>query len=147
MQSLAVLFILLSNFLSPQVAQASPPPSLFTNAIIQSDNISTSSVEWLSDEIWKYANEYDQDPYTAMDIINCESGFRSNATSTTDDTGYFQINKIHTQEMYNMKMDIHNPDDNIHFGFYLMSKEGLSPWNSSKSCWSLHPVSGGLKSP
>lgn len=116
----AVLFALLANFSNVPVAYAQIIPPV----------------------VAKYAAEYDQDPYTALDIMYCESGFK-NVPSPTNDIGPMQINLIHAQEASKMGLDLDNYEDNIQYGFYLMSQQGLKPWSSSENCWESHPVSGG----
>lgn len=81
-----------------------------------------------------------------MDIIYCEGGFNDVRYSPTSDIGPMQINSIHTPEARKMGINLKVYDDNVHYGIYLMSQEGLSPWNSSKLCWEKHPISGGNKS-
>lgn len=84
-----------------------------------------------------------------MHVADCESGqhgkpdtarqFDSQGnvlTNATHDYGYFQINKVHIKEAANMGYDLMTKEGNIAFAIYLYNKEGLTPWNPSKSCWS-----------
>lgn len=73
-----------------------------------------------------------------FNLIECESSFNPNAMHTnkndTADIGLFQINSVHWERAKKLGYDVKKPVDNILFGFYLLSTEGLKPWNSSKKC-------------
>lgn len=90
-----------------------------------------------------YSQQYNQDPFLIMDIIYCEGGFNEIKDSPTSDTGPMQVNSVHRSESSKMGLNLRVWDDNIHYGVFLMARDGLSPWNASKSCWEKHPVSGG----
>jgi hypothetical protein len=81
----------------------------------------------------------EKDNQTIMKMIRisfCESGHRENAfninTNKTLDRGVFQLNSIHK--------DISNKDafdfeKNIRYAWGMQTKQGFTPWNSSKHCW------------
>ena len=52
------------------------------------------------------------------------------------DIGVMQINDyFHEQKALELGLNIYDNEDNIAYGALLMSKQGLSPWSSSKKCW------------
>jgi hypothetical protein len=112
---------------------------LFAQNIAFAQEIPTSVAIWSS--------YYNQNPYIIMDIISCEGFFGEVKDSPTNDVGPMQINLIHKPEAIKMGLNLRLYDDNVHYGVYLMSKEGLKPWNASKACWSKHPISGGPQGP
>ena len=81
---------------------------------------------------------------TIRDIIYCESGFNPTAVNKnkngSTDHSLFQINSIHKKEMSGVGLDIKDPTDNLIYGAYLMSKDGLKHWNSSKACWAKQSI-------
>lgn len=143
MQSIAILFALLSSYLNvPTVyAQDYSPVSYLIESKVSLDQ---DTVSWLATTTEKYADQYGQNAYIAIDIMYCESHFRFHITSPTNDVGLMQINKIHLGEAKKMGLNLYDPEDNIHFGFYLMSiHPDLHDWSASKYCWIKHPISGG----
>lgn len=78
-------------------------------------------------------------PELAQKIIWCESQNNPNARNVnkngTIDYGLMQVNSVHIPAMEKLGLDIENPEDNLQYGLLLLSKNGLQPWKSSKSCW------------
>jgi hypothetical protein len=97
----------------------------------------------LESELDRLVERYDL-PYEAAfvkELIRCESSLHAHATGTQavvgKDIGWMQINTYyHLSDSKKMGLDIYNKWDNLEYGFYLMSKRGLSPWSASKHCWS-----------
>ena len=89
--------------------------------------------------IYDLADQYDVDRNTVVAIAKCESRLVINATNKnkngTIDRGLLQVNSIHTKRAKDMGFDLNMPSESLEFGVWLMSKEGLRPWNSSKHCW------------
>ena len=88
-----------------------------------------------------YAEEYGVDLKLANAIISCESRYNENAIGTLavvgEDVGLWQINSyFHKQTALSMGLDIYKVEDNIKYGFYLLSTEGVRHWYPSKLCWS-----------
>lgn len=88
------------------------------------------------------SEEYGQSYIVALSIMNCESrlSFIHNTTlnrNGTTDYGYWQINEIHRGEALNQGFDITDPDQNLEYGMRLLQKQGVKPWNASKTCWDL----------
>ena len=85
------------------------------------------------------AKQYNVDENKVMAILNCESRFIPDAINTntngTKDYSYWQINSIHKNRALELGYDILKPEDNLEFGFILLSTEGDRHWNSSKKCW------------
>lgn len=97
-------------------------------------------------EFSRLAKKYNQNPVLAQRIIDCEGlaykrignnkNYRNGVMWSTD-IGWWQINDYyHEQNALKLGLDIHNEWDNLEYGFILMSEQGTSPWNASKSCWS-----------
>lgn len=94
----------------------------------------------LDGEISRFAVKYHQDAKLAARILYCESRRDNSAINLSsavgEDVGFFQINTYwHQKTAEAMGLDIYSPEDNLEYGFYLMSKEGTQPWNASKKCW------------
>lgn len=84
-------------------------------------------------------------PEIFIDIAECESTTRQydnrheplKGLVDADDTGVLQINKrYHAEKAEALGMDLDSPVGNIAYAKHLYETKGLSPWNSSKSCWS-----------
>lgn len=76
----------------------------------------------------------------ARRIIKCESNFKADAVNNQakvgQDIGYFQLNSYFWKDtMLDMGWNIYNPLDNLEAGFWLLSKQGSSPWIWSEHCW------------
>lgn len=75
---------------------------------------------------------------TMIRIAKCESGYRAEAinvnTNRTIDRGVFQVNSIH-KALSNK--DAFDYESNIRFAYQLQGKQGFTPWNASKKCWSI----------
>ena len=92
-------------------------------------------------EVIRLATKYGQDETLVRKIIFCESTVYAHATGTKAvvgiDVGYFQINTyFHEATAKKMGLDIYKWEDNLEYGFWLMSREGTQPWSASKFCWS-----------
>lgn len=77
-------------------------------------------------------------------IIQCESGGVAEAKNInyidgipwSEDVGYWQINNyFHEESLALLGWDIYNPEDNLEAGFFLLSTQGLQPWDASSFCW------------
>lgn len=100
----------------------------------------------LQERIRSYAAEYGVDAVTADAIIYCESTYRpaaihENRVGTTTrvwsrDWGYWQLND-HYQKTDALKagFDITDPDQNLEYGFIILSEKGTAPWSASRPCW------------
>ena len=100
----------------------------------------------LQEKINALAKEYGQNPVLAYNIIKCE-GLRyktlgnnqnldeyGNVWST--DIGPWQINDYyHEKTMAKLGLNIHDLDDNLRYGFILLSTQGTQPWSASRYCW------------
>lgn len=105
-------------------------------------------------EVARLALKYDQSESLARKIIFCESTIYSRAenknyrlqwnselgTSTmthwSSDWGYWQVNDFyHEKEARRMGYNIYKWEDNLEYGFWLMSKQGTQPWSASRHCW------------
>lgn len=61
---------------------------------------------------------------------------RKNGTVWSTDIGYWQINDYYWGSFFKkMGLDIHNPDDNLRAGFWILQHDGTQPWLWSKKCW------------
>lgn len=81
-----------------------------------------------------------------MKIITCESraygakavhqNLDKNGNVWSTDVGPWQINDYyHEARAASMGLDIHSTEDNIRYGFILMSEQGTAPWKASRYCW------------
>jgi hypothetical protein len=53
-----------------------------------------------------------------------------------DDIGRFQINqRYHGTAAAKLGFDLFSPIGNTQYAMYLYEREGLKPWNASRSCW------------
>jgi soluble lytic murein transglycosylase-like protein len=96
------------------------------------------------DLISYYAKQYGQNETLARKIIYCESGNKKDAIGYnyrkgelwSTDIGYWQINNYyHQARMTELGLNIYNTEDNIKFGFMLLSEQGTTPWKASEKCW------------
>ncbi len=70
-------------------------------------------------------------------IAACESRLQADASNPTnpdqsEDVGLFQINSIHAQPRHRML----DPVLNVEFAYRLFLTYGVTPWESSRHCWS-----------
>lgn len=69
-------------------------------------------------------------------VVECESGWDTEATSTTKDQGIFQLNlPSHLETSKTLGYNIFNWRDNIRYGVELYKAQGLKPWKASRFCW------------
>lgn len=97
-------------------------PVLNPNLSERQQNIS------LIKKIWK------KDAAIGLEIARCESGYSTKGPHVANnnksvDQGVFSINSIH--EMPEME----NAVANISYAYTMYLKQGLDPWESSRSCW------------
>lgn len=102
-----------------------------------------------------YSKPYIVEPETKQEIIipeelqkifNCESGnthYEKDGVTVlrgklnNDDLGIAQINLYHHQKQAEeMGLDLFKEEDSIKYALWLYEKEGNTPWNWSKPCWS-----------
>jgi len=134
---LNVLFILFSTALIPNaVTYVSPPLEVIETKVEQPLNVRIEAL----------ATKYRVDVSVANRIIKCESSFKENAFNKnikdgvhwSTDFGYFQVNDFfHEKEMIKIGLDIHTPNDNLEYGFYLLQRDGTRHWKASSKCWNL----------
>lgn len=96
--------------------------------------------------IYKLAPAYGINPELAIAITHCEgSSYKrvgnnkniKNGEHWSTDVGWWQINDYyHEAQALKMGLNIYNDKDNIIYGLWLMSKEGVNPWKASQYCWS-----------
>ena len=113
----------------------------------------------LQEKINALAKEYGQNPVLAYNIIRCEGmryetlgnnknwrtrtiGYNQDGTAITQryvwstDIGPWQINDYyHEKTMAKLGLNIHDLDDNLRYGFILLSTQGTQPWSASRYCW------------
>lgn len=105
-------------------------------------------------EVTRLAIKYGQNESLARKIISCESSLYGSAENKnyrpefdpktdittmvhwSSDWGYFQVNDYwHEQTAKKMGLDIFNWEDNLEYGFYLLSTDGTRHWAASRHCW------------
>jgi hypothetical protein len=91
-------------------------------------------------EVSRLAIKYGQDEALARKIIFCESTVYSGAVGNHavvgKDIGYWQINTyFHESDALKMGYNIYKWEDNLEYGFWLLSKQGTQPWSASRGCW------------
>lgn len=73
-----------------------------------------------------------KDQNIGLALARCESGYKTTAISSTADFGLFQISHIHSLD----KDDLFNPVANTLVAYKMWQEQGLTPWFSSRNCWS-----------
>lgn len=101
--------------------------------------------ESLQAQVYRLAEEYHQDPALALKIIKCEGrmynmavnvNYDANGVAWSRDWGPWQINDYyHEKAALKMGLDIYDTEDNIRYGFILLSTQGTGPWKASQHCW------------
>ncbi len=76
---------------------------------------------------------FGKDADMAFRIISCESGWRTDVISRTNDIGLFQINlAAHGVKIALTRAEqiawLQNPDNNIAFAYELFKKSSWAPW-------------------
>lgn len=62
---------------------------------------------------------------------------KGQTTAWSNDIGPLQVNDyFHEGKMVKAGLKITNPVDSLKFGMEMMAKQGTTPWNWSKGCWS-----------
>lgn len=88
--------------------------------------------------------QYFSDAPILIEIARCESNFRHHTNNgevlrgyaNRSDIGVMQINKYyHGDKAKALGVDIFSRDGNMEYARYLYEKEGVTPWNASRSCW------------
>ncbi len=74
-------------------------------------------------------------------IASCESSLHHAVNgkvveSKTGDSGLFQINQIHKEELDRLKLNPMKLEDNVKYAKYLFDRSGVKSWYWSKDCWS-----------
>lgn len=84
-------------------------------------------------------------PKTLINIGFCESGNRQfnkdgsvlRGKVNPKDVGKYQINeKYHLAKSIELEMDIYTEQGNEEYAMWLYQREGSTPWNWSRPCWS-----------
>lgn len=94
---------------------------------------------WTVEEVKAYlvekSLEYELDPVMVLEIARCESGYRKDVVSVTNDVGLLQVNmKVHSGSMAAMGYSFSNWEDVTAYGLRLMKEQGTRPWKNSKPC-------------
>ena len=120
--------------------------------------IEEEKAPWTFETLVPYlAVKYGQNEVLAREIIRCESG--SNPIAKGDnfhfelradeegverqvwvlwssDHGYWQVNDFyHELAAKQMGLDIYNWEENLEYGFILLSRDGTRHWKASAYCW------------
>ncbi|HWB34254.1 MAG TPA: transglycosylase SLT domain-containing protein [Candidatus Paceibacterota bacterium] len=92
----------------------------------------------------EYVRDYFADEPILAEVASCESHFRQfdsngnvlkNANSSA--IGIMQIMaSVHSETAAELGLDPTTMQGNLAYAKYLYDKNGLSPWNASKACWS-----------
>ena len=99
----------------------------------------TKEKEWTLEEVKAWVShralELELNTEAVFKIISCESGWKKEIVSRTNDRGLFQINmKAHSGSMVAQGYDSSKWEDLAEYGFQLLRKEGYKPWFNSSSC-------------
>ena len=93
----------------------------------------------------EYVQEYFADEPILVDIAQCESHMRqfdSNGSVLHGEVVYQDLGLMQVNETYHgataakLGLDLYTMQGNLAYARYLYDKEGTTPWNSSKACWS-----------
>ena len=68
----------------------------------------------------------------ALPILQCESGWRSEAVGLLGELGIAQIHPIHRAEMAGLGLDFYSEHDRLLFAVILQERRGWAPWSCSK---------------
>jgi hypothetical protein len=72
----------------------------------------------------------------AHKIVQCESGFRANAVSPTNDHGLFQINVVHQANFTKVTGQpwsaVYDPLYNSVYAKWLYDRQGWQPWSCKR---------------
>ena len=97
----------------------------------------------------QYVRGYFADEPILAEISSCESHFRQfdkngnvlHGEVVYEDMGLMQVNSTyHGKTAAALGLDLSTMQGNLAYGRYLYNKEGTTPWNSSKACWSKSQV-------
>jgi hypothetical protein len=120
---------------------ATPPPLDQQNPVKEISKEEVATI--MSTE--QYVRQYFSDIPIMIEIAKCESQFRQlddngdihRGSIDPEDVGVMQINEhyqLQTAEKENY--DIYTLEGNTAYARELYEKQGTTPWNSSKACWS-----------
>ena len=90
----------------------------------------------------KIIDVFGKDSEVMLKIAKCESGLKQHddngnvLVSSTSDTGAFQINQVHNENLNKLKLDPRKLDDNVRYAKMLFDASGTRDWYKSKGCWS-----------
>ncbi|MDP2651234.1 MAG: hypothetical protein Q8O98_01435 [bacterium] len=96
-----------------------------------------------SKNVKQFITDYFADIPIMAKVAACESRNRHyvagqilKGKQNTYDRGVMQINILyHGKTAEELKLDLHNIDDNVAYARYLYEKQGVKPWMSSSKCW------------
>lgn len=102
-------------------------------------------INWTEERIIQEINTVFGDNPIMVRIAKCESTLMHEKNGEVvrgivdpDDTGLMQINKrYHGKEAEKLGLDLEDIQDNLAYAKHLFNREGTTPWNSSRKCWSL----------
>lgn len=124
-------------------------PVVYTNAEELPQEPKTILIEvrinWTEERIIQEINTVFGDNPIMVRIAKCESTLMHEKNGDVvrgkvdpDDTGLMQINKrYHGAEAEKLGLDLEDIQDNLAYAKHLFNREGTTPWNSSRKCWSL----------
>lgn len=132
--------------LAPSLASVGPSDIVYAPVAPTTQQVPQEVPMTLETQVIRLAKEYKQDPILALKIIKCE-GMRygslgnnknldANGKVWSTDIGPWQINDyFHERRALEMGLNIHKDEDNLRYGFILMSEQGTRPWTASSYCW------------
>lgn len=98
-----------------------------------------------NDRVEQITRAYFSDIPVMAEIAWCESKFKhfekdggvNRGDLTPDDLGVMQVNEyFHGKTAETLGYNLKSIGGNLMYARYLYEKEGTTPWNSSKHCWS-----------
>lgn len=132
--------------LAPSVLVAGPTETVIAPVVpVTQQEAPQKAIVPIETRIVEMAEEYHQDGALALKIIQCESRMyngKNNQNLDKDgnvwstDIGPWQINNYyHQARMLSLGLDIYDTEDNLHYGFMLLTEQGTQPWKASAYCW------------
>lgn len=101
----------------------------------------------------QYVDNYFQSEPVMIAIAQCESNFRQydkdgnvlQNSAGSSAVGVFQImSSVHNSTADTLGLDVDTLQGNVAYAQYLYEKQGTTPWDSSKACWSKSDTSSDL---
>lgn len=92
----------------------------------------------------EYVRDYFADIPKLAEVAKCESEFRHfnskgdvlRGKVNRSDVGVMQINEYyHGDTAATLDLDLYTLDGNLEYARSLYEREGMDPWNASRSCW------------